>query len=109
MIHLVGENHKNLLHQQKIKEYVQKASRKEVVVFLEGLSADPQKAFQYVQKAYQIEDGLVFGYESEIVNAICGLLLHLGYCRDERMKDDAKIGNLQTCYNIFALKKVQDA
>lgn len=109
MINLVGTNHKDERHEAKIGKYVRMAAQRQVAVFLEGLPVDKGKVMQFCEAAYGINEGLVFGYESEVANAICGILLHLGYCRAPEMKSEALIGNLQTCYDIFAVDEVRKA
>ena len=115
MIYLIGTNHKKAEHDNKIKEYVLKASKNEIVVFLEGVPSDPQMTAEFIEQVYGIKGGFVFGYESGIANCLSGILLHLGYCREPSMESEAIDGNLQTCYDLFiydfmreALKKASD-
>ena len=109
MIHLVGLNHKDPRHDAIIKKYVLKATKNELVVFLEGFPSDNKRLKHYLQQSFGVSGGLVFGCESEIAKAICGILLHLGYCRDPNLKEDARIGNLQTCYDLVMLDEVRSA
>jgi len=109
MIHLVGLNHKDPRHDTIIKKYVFKAAKNELVVFLEGFPSDTNKLKHYLQQCFGVSGGLVFGCECEIANAISGILLHLGYCRAPNMKEQAQMGNLQTCHDIVMLDEVRSA
>jgi hypothetical protein len=109
MIHLVGLNHKDPRHDTIIRKYVFKAAKNELVVFLEGFPSDTNKLKKYLQQFFGISEGLVFGCECEIANAICRVLLNLGYCRSPNMKEEARMGNLQTCYDIIMVDEVRSA
>jgi len=113
MIHIVGLNHCDQRHDTIMREYVLRAARNELVVFLEGFPSDTNRLRHYLQETYGVSGGLVFGCEHEIANAICGILLHLGYCRYSNMYSDmrerAREGNLQTCFDIVMIDEVRSA
>jgi hypothetical protein len=92
-----------------MREYVLRAARNELVVFLEGFPSDTNRLRHYLQETYGVSGGLVFGCEHEIANAICGILIHLGYCRASDMREQARVGNFQTCYDIVMIDEVRSA
>lgn len=110
MIYIIGMNHKDNKHKEKMKEYVLKASRQELIVILEGFSAEPD-TFNEIRLFFKINngEGYVFGCEPpKIIKCFIDLLLHFSYCYYADLKDDAIMGNLRVIYDIITLEEMRN-
>lgn len=79
---------------------VEKASRGDLAVGVEGVERNEIKEQHFVQTIYGLENrGLVFGIEDDFANTYAGVLLHYGYLAN-RMADQGRLAKLQLLYDL---------
>jgi hypothetical protein len=79
---------------------VERASRGDLAVGVEGVERSEIKEQNFVQTIYGLENrGLVFGIEDDFADTYAGVLLHYGYLAN-RMVDQGRLAKLQLLYDL---------